>query len=735
MPSPGPRIFISFQSIEGAREAVALRQRLQAHGIDHVALSPATRNDARVADLTQDHIRNADLIVVLGTKLYGKRTAELFSMHDELSFIIKEQKRVLLIHMCHNFKYISTQNLLTRSQHHSGIWFPQYQYATLRACASMTALSSSTTSVSAFSSSSSVSTLTLWKPEPPEAVICSILHLVSGASSRVHDVAVHVSRTRSGEQSPAPSTPHRHSQAATHGHECEVGSATASSQLTRYSESMGYWNPGATLTPTTARATARASTRRRLPKYSDSSSRSSCDDISSKERGTGGGDTGVCDGRGGVKNTVDEAGVNGGDGDDSTGSQGEGLRAAQQCLRSILCDPPAVYAKRAEALTTALTGIVACMIESPSTIVNALAADVHATNTIIDAAHMHAGDYEAQRLVCCIIERVVRRHTSQSRQRAHTRTTKAPTVAVGDVSNNNSSITNSVSDNNDNSNNTNSEDAAGSDPGNGWVEVRQVLLRKVPALMLMVMWHHQGDECIQTCGCGVLNMLVRDADGDRDDDNDDSSCDGSIVLNHMVAKGGYAAIITAMHTHSSVPAIQRAGCKVLAKLMRRCASTVSSVVDLGGVEVMTEALQQHKDNASIARAACHCISTLLKRILGCIRGKSTSTTSDSSSGGAVGAGKTAAAARTTAIVCDWSGDVASAAIATALHHQRSRSVHVASLSVFTTLVPIMQQQQQQRQDWQCVRTTAAKLATEAIHRFRDDAPILNLARTLLASLK
>lgn len=102
-------VYISFRAAEAQSEAFALTSALRQNGVD-VLISNTNPTEPGVnSPCVQDAIMNATLVVVLGTKKYGKRTAVTCSSYDEMRCILTCQKPVFFIKMCHEFKYKRTQ--------------------------------------------------------------------------------------------------------------------------------------------------------------------------------------------------------------------------------------------------------------------------------------------------------------------------------------------------------------------------------------------------------------------------------------------------------------------------------------------------------------------------------------------------------------------------------------------------------------------------------------------------
>lgn len=101
-PSHGPDIFISLRFGETLPAGQALKARLEASGL-RVFLCAVQAG----GDLVDEIVRNIDqcrLVVVMGSRTYGKDTGVGFCTADELKFIMSEQKEVFLVKMCDRFE-------------------------------------------------------------------------------------------------------------------------------------------------------------------------------------------------------------------------------------------------------------------------------------------------------------------------------------------------------------------------------------------------------------------------------------------------------------------------------------------------------------------------------------------------------------------------------------------------------------------------------------------------------
>ncbi|EGD80787.1 hypothetical protein PTSG_01375 [Salpingoeca rosetta] len=120
-------VFISFEASDAGAQARALQRRLRDEQVcDAVFMSPplAHRNSHEAIHAACSIIKNVDVIIMLGSELYGHRSAERFSSHEELRFILKEKanKHTCLVHMCTSFRDTATEALLAQTEHHSFLW-------------------------------------------------------------------------------------------------------------------------------------------------------------------------------------------------------------------------------------------------------------------------------------------------------------------------------------------------------------------------------------------------------------------------------------------------------------------------------------------------------------------------------------------------------------------------------------------------------------------------------------
>eukprot|EP00730_Choanoeca_flexa_P006683 TRINITY_DN12203_c2_g4_i16.p1 TRINITY_DN12203_c2_g4~~TRINITY_DN12203_c2_g4_i16.p1 ORF type:complete len:269 (+),score=68.95 TRINITY_DN12203_c2_g4_i16:111-809(+) len=96
-----PDIFLSLRFGEALPAAEALKVKLQAKGVSAFLCAVAAGGD--LVDEIVENIDACRLVVILGTKTYGKDTGVGFCTKDELKFIIGEKKKIFLVKMCDRF--------------------------------------------------------------------------------------------------------------------------------------------------------------------------------------------------------------------------------------------------------------------------------------------------------------------------------------------------------------------------------------------------------------------------------------------------------------------------------------------------------------------------------------------------------------------------------------------------------------------------------------------------------
>lgn len=110
-------IFISFRVSEAEREARALKRALERWDLRVFLCDVRTGNDAGRAIIQA--LSECRMVVVLGTRTYGKQTKASYSTYQELRYIMEERKPFFLIKMCNAFtEHAARFHLTGTTQHH-----------------------------------------------------------------------------------------------------------------------------------------------------------------------------------------------------------------------------------------------------------------------------------------------------------------------------------------------------------------------------------------------------------------------------------------------------------------------------------------------------------------------------------------------------------------------------------------------------------------------------------------
>jgi hypothetical protein len=96
-----PDIFISLRFCEASAAGEILKAKLEARGLSVFLCSVDAGGD--LFDEIVGNIDRCRLVVILGTKTYGKDTGVGFCTADELKFIVSEKKAIYLVKMCERF--------------------------------------------------------------------------------------------------------------------------------------------------------------------------------------------------------------------------------------------------------------------------------------------------------------------------------------------------------------------------------------------------------------------------------------------------------------------------------------------------------------------------------------------------------------------------------------------------------------------------------------------------------
>jgi hypothetical protein len=86
------QIFISLRFAEGGNEGTALKTALEARGITTFLCAVPCGGD--IAPEVVNALHDCKLVIIMGTKTYGKDTGAGFSTFEELRFIHKRKQNV-----------------------------------------------------------------------------------------------------------------------------------------------------------------------------------------------------------------------------------------------------------------------------------------------------------------------------------------------------------------------------------------------------------------------------------------------------------------------------------------------------------------------------------------------------------------------------------------------------------------------------------------------------------------
>ncbi len=100
-------VFLSLRFGEGMWVGELVKKALEAKGI-HAFLCDV-QEGGDIAQAISDHLDRCDLVVVLGTKTYGRKTSSGFSTFQELRFVMDYEKPFFLIKMCESFAESETR--------------------------------------------------------------------------------------------------------------------------------------------------------------------------------------------------------------------------------------------------------------------------------------------------------------------------------------------------------------------------------------------------------------------------------------------------------------------------------------------------------------------------------------------------------------------------------------------------------------------------------------------------
>eukprot|EP00048_Salpingoeca_helianthica_P016679 m.233595 g.233595 ORF g.233595 m.233595 type:complete len:317 (-) comp19220_c0_seq1:27-977(-) len=115
------RIFISLRFDEATNEAKFLKGELERHGV--VCFLCDVSPGGSIRDTIVKGLSACELVVIMGTRTYGKDTGVSFCTKNELDFIIDRKKPFFLIKMCDNFEEdVTCFHLPSHISHHR--WDP-----------------------------------------------------------------------------------------------------------------------------------------------------------------------------------------------------------------------------------------------------------------------------------------------------------------------------------------------------------------------------------------------------------------------------------------------------------------------------------------------------------------------------------------------------------------------------------------------------------------------------------
>eukprot|EP00043_Microstomoeca_roanoka_P008635 m.83028 g.83028 ORF g.83028 m.83028 type:complete len:201 (+) comp14327_c0_seq4:464-1066(+) len=118
----GPDIFISLRFGEALAAGKSLQQKLVAKGFN-VFLCAVQAGGDLMTEIVYN-IDKAKLVVIMGTKTYGQKTDAAFSTHEELKFLVNENKERFLVKMCDRFEdALARFHLGSNISYH--LWMPR----------------------------------------------------------------------------------------------------------------------------------------------------------------------------------------------------------------------------------------------------------------------------------------------------------------------------------------------------------------------------------------------------------------------------------------------------------------------------------------------------------------------------------------------------------------------------------------------------------------------------------
>ena len=108
-------VFISFRIREAAHEARLLQTALESHGLRVFTCEQVQQGTESLAGRIGRELDRAQLIIVLGTRTYGTKTASPCSTREELDYVLNNREKLFFIKMCDFFEDSHARAFLTES--------------------------------------------------------------------------------------------------------------------------------------------------------------------------------------------------------------------------------------------------------------------------------------------------------------------------------------------------------------------------------------------------------------------------------------------------------------------------------------------------------------------------------------------------------------------------------------------------------------------------------------------
>ncbi len=102
------RVFVSFRFAEAETEAKQIETKLSAKGVRTFVSGKQIAGDS-LQRVILGAFKSAEVIVILGTRTYGKETGGLFSTLQEMNLTIEDKKKMYLFKMCDRWEEIATR--------------------------------------------------------------------------------------------------------------------------------------------------------------------------------------------------------------------------------------------------------------------------------------------------------------------------------------------------------------------------------------------------------------------------------------------------------------------------------------------------------------------------------------------------------------------------------------------------------------------------------------------------